>query len=322
MDKPKIMILGGSGFIGSRLTDRLLKAGYEVGIGDIEKSTKFPELHVFCDVRERDQVLDTCKGYDIIYNLAAEHDDDVFPRERYYQTNVDGAEVVCGAASQLGIRRIVFTSTVAVYGLPEKETDEDDKPAPFNDYGRSKLQAEAVYNAWADEDPERSLVTARLTVVFGPENYRNFYLFLKQIASGSFLMIGDGRNHKSIAYVENVAAFLEYVLKYGPGRHLFNYVDKPDMEMNETIRLVCELTGSKPMLGVRIPYFVGYVAGLGCDAVAALTRRRFPISAVRIKKFCGNSWFAAQRIRDEGFEAPFALEEGLRKTIAHEFPSN
>jgi nucleoside-diphosphate-sugar epimerase len=80
-----------------------------------------------------------------------------------------------------------------------------------------------VYKAWQEKDPEnRKLVIVRLTVVFGEQNRGNVYNLFRQIASGKFMMIGDGTNRKSMAYVENVAAFLEYSLGFENGVHIYN----------------------------------------------------------------------------------------------------
>ena len=207
-----VLVLGGSGFIGSRLVSRLLQEKYSVRIGDLIKSCNFPELSVFCDVRTDAKLPEVVRGTKTIINLAAEHRDDVRPLTRYYETNVQGAHHVCRAASDHGVSRIIFTSSVAVYGFHPEPVDEDGQFAPFNPYGETKLQAEQVYKAWADEDSSRSLVIVRPTVVFGEGNRGNVYNLLHQIAVGRFFMVGSGMNFKSMAYVENVADFLAYSL--------------------------------------------------------------------------------------------------------------
>jgi nucleoside-diphosphate-sugar epimerase len=69
---------------------------------------------------------------------------------------------------------IIFTSTVAVYGFAKIGTEESGKIAPFNDYGRTKYEAEEVFKAWQAEAPEeRTLVIIRPTVVFGEQNRGN-----------------------------------------------------------------------------------------------------------------------------------------------------
>ncbi|MBZ0253343.1 MAG: NAD-dependent epimerase/dehydratase family protein, partial [Candidatus Methylomirabilis sp.] len=255
-----------------------------------------------------------------VYNLAAEHRDDVRPESLYEEVNVGGARSLCAVADAAGIDRIVFTSSVAVYGLPERETDETAAPDPFNEYGRTKLAAERVFQAWRAARPEtRSLTIIRPTVVFGEGNRGNVYNLLRQIASGLFVMVGDGRNRKSMAYVENMAAFLEFVLDAEAGERVVNYADKPDLDMNALVALAREAFGRRPAPALRLPYGLAYALGRSLDAVAAATGRSFPVSAVRVKKFCASTAFSARRAAELGFKPAVSLEEGLRRTIASEF---
>ncbi len=157
----------------------------------------------------------TLKSGDVIISLAAEHRDDVTPKSLYYDVNVTGAENVCKVAEEKRINKIIFTSSVAVYGFALIGTDETGALNPFNEYGRTKMLAEEVYKKWQEkEHDKRTLVIIRPTVVFGEGNRGNVYNLLKQIASGRFVMVGNGKNVKSLAYVENVAAFIEYSLKF------------------------------------------------------------------------------------------------------------
>lgn len=186
------------------------------------------------------------------------------PVSLYYQVNVDGAKNLCRAADSLDIKNIIFTSSVAVYGFVEEDTDENGKFSPFNHYGKSKLEAEKVYDAWFNASSEAKLVTIRPTVVFGIGNRGNVYNLFKQIASGKFLMIGRGENEKSMAYVENIAAFLAKSISFPTGYHLVNYVDKPDFTMNELSTVIYTCLGKKNKV-VKIPYFIGICAGYFFD---------------------------------------------------------
>lgn len=314
-----IAVIGGSGFIGEHLVARLLAAGHEVRIPDKSPSPSHPSLWRECDVRDLDALVEACRGCSWIYNLAAEHRDDVRPVSLYDEVNVQGARNTVAAAEALGIERLVFVSSVAIYGFQQGEPDESCEPAPFNDYGRTKLEAERVFDAWQAADPQRSLTIVRPTVVFGEGNRGNVYNLLRQIALGPFVMIGNGRNHKSMAYVENVAGFLEFALRAGAGRHVYNYVDKPDYDMNALVRTVRTALGRKEGVGLRLPFGPTHFAAHAFDALAALTGRSLPISRIRIQKFCSASRFSSERMRATGFEPPVPLEEALGRTIASEF---
>jgi GlcNAc-P-P-Und epimerase len=314
-----VTVIGGSGFIGTELVRRLLDAGHEVRIADKKKSVAYPELWSQADVREPVSLRKALDGSDVIYNLAAEHKDNVRPRSLYEEVNVTGARNVCRAAEELHGKKIVFTSSVAVYGFAAPNTDETGVLRPFNDYGRTKMLAEEVYKEWQAREPARSLVIVRPTVVFGPRNRGNVYNLLNQMASGRFMMVGTGKNFKSMAFVGNVASFLLAASDFGPGLHVFNYIDKPDMSMQDLVMLVKRCLGRPERLGIRVPFALGYVGGMLADSLGRLLKREFPISAIRVKKFCATTQFDSSRIAATGFRAPTSLREGLERTIAYEF---
>lgn len=313
-----ITVIGGSGFIGTRLCKRLIYNQFKFQIVDKNIGITFPELTSKADVRVFKELHDKVNGK-VIVNLAAEHRDDVTPKSLYDEVNVDGARRVCEVADKKGIQKIIFTSSVAVYGFAPIGTDESGQINFFNDYGRTKYEAELVYKKWQSKDPKnRSLVIIRPTVVFGEQNRGNVYNLLKQIASGKFVMIGNGQNRKSMAYVENVAAFLEFSLDFGPGVHIYNYVDKPDFDMNTLVINVNKALGKEQTIGLRLPYLIGYAAGKAFDLVAWISNRKFPISSIRVKKFCSDTAFGTS-LEKTGFKRPCTLEEGIDKTIKYEF---
>lgn len=311
-------VVGGSGFIGTRFCRRLAAHGRSFAIIDKQESAEFPTLTRLADVRSVAAVRECVSQRAALVNLAAEHRDDVRPLSLYEDVNVTGARNLCQVAREKNVTTIVFTSSVAVYGFAPVGTDEKGKVAPFNDYGRTKFDAEEIFRSWQSEAPaERSLVIVRPTVVFGEDNRGNVFNLLQQIASGRFVMVGTGENRKSMAYVENVAAFLEHALELTPGIHLYNFVDKPDFTMNDLVALVRKALG-KSGRNIRLPYALGYWIGVVFDVVAKLTDRKFPVSAIRVKKFCTNSVFESA-VATTGFRPPIPLSTALEQTIHYEF---
>lgn len=313
-----VAILGGSGFIGTRLASLLRDMRQELRIGDIRPSEAFPDVSTECDVCRADSVMRFVHDAGAIVNLAAEHRDDVRPLSLYHRVNVEGAVNVCEAARAAGIQRIVFTSSVAVYGFQAHPVAEEGPFAPFNEYGKTKFEAERIYREWAAEDPSRTLVLIRPAVVFGEGNRGNVYNLLHQIASGRFLMVGSGNNVKSMAYVGNVAAFLVHVLALNRGVHTFNYVDGPDMSTRDLVAHIRRCLG-KAKDAPRIPKALAMSGGHVLDVVARLSGRTFPISAIRVRKFCESTQFRAERAQQIGFAPPSTLSEGLARTIQYEF---
>jgi GlcNAc-P-P-Und epimerase len=313
-----VLLAGGSGFIGTRLAQVLIERGVPVRIGDVRPSEKYPSLWTACDVTQPASLEKAVAGSAAIINLAAEHRDDVRPLSRYHEVNVEGAAHVCVAARDAGVKKIIFTSSVAVYGFQPHPVDESGPFTPFNAYGKTKLEAEGVYRAWAAEDAARTLVIVRPTVVFGEGNRGNVYNLLRQIESGKFLMVGEGRNIKSMAYVGNVASFLAHALTMGPGEHILNYVDGPDMNTRDLVAYVRRRLGKKGS-PLHMPMSVAMAGGHVLDVVARLSGRTFPISAIRVRKFCESTQFCADRIGPTGFLPPYTLAEGLARTLESEF---
>ena len=218
-----------------------------------------------------------------------------------------------------GVKNLIFTSSVAIYGLNKNNPNENHEPDPFNHYGKSKFKAEQAIKKWYNNDPSSKSVTIiRPTVIFGERNRGNVFNLLKQISSGKFMIIGEGVNKKSMAYVGNIVAFIKYILhNSNTGYHVFNYSDKPDYSMKELVSII-ENKMNISISKLKIPYWIGMLAGYGFDLAVLITRKNLSISSVRIKKFCATTQFDASNAHSI-FSAPFSLEEGLDKTLEYDF---
>lgn len=314
-----INIVGGSGFIGTRLCHRLNMTKKSFMIIDKAPSRSFPKKTLLGDVRFLNELREKISYKSILVNLAAEHRDDVRPTTLYDEVNVKGARNICVVAREKKINTIIFTSSVAVYGFAPVGTSELGEINPFNDYGRTKYEAENIYKAWQAEDPsQRTLVVIRPTVVFGEKNRGNVYNLLKQIASNRFVMVGRGDNIKSMAYVENLAAFLEYSMEFKPGVHTYNFVDEPNFTTGKLVSHVKGILGMSDRIRFKVPFILGFVIGKGFDFLSALSGKKFTISSIRIKKFCSNSVYSTN-IGQTGYMPEVSLECGIEKTVRYEF---
>lgn len=318
----KVTFIGGSGFVGTRLIELLKEdsTNYsKIKNIDLLQSHFHPEVTEIGDVREQACMNEKLQDTDCVVLLAAQHRDDVHPTSLYYETNVGGMEKTLKAMEKNGVKRIVFYSSVAVYGLNKKNPNEEHPADPFNHYGKSKWQAEVVLQEWYKTHPDWNINIIRPTVIFGERNRGNVYNLLKQIASGKFLMVGNGNNKKSMAYVGNIVAFTKFLMENKTtGYNVYNYIDKPDFNMNELVGHVSKVL-NKHIPTTHFPYWLGMLGGYGFDLLAKITGKKLTVSSVRVKKFCATTEFDATKVKETGFKAPYTLGEGLARTLEFEF---
>jgi nucleoside-diphosphate-sugar epimerase len=311
-----VLVIGGSGFVGSFLLKRI--ENKTVRNLDKNASPFYNDITTIGDIRHENTIVIPENTTSVVL-LAAEHRDDVSPTSLYYDVNVQGTKNVLKAMDKSGVKNLIFTSSVAIYGLNKENPDENHPEDPFNHYGKSKWEAELVIKEWYENDPTNKSVTIlRPTVIFGERNRGNVYNLLKQISSGKFMMIGKGENKKSMAYVGNIVALIKNRLEKNViGYNVFNYADKPDFSMTELTQLIEKKINIK-LPKQRIPFWIGMLVGYGFDLISLLSRKNLSVSSVRIKKFCATTQFDASKVHNI-FKAPYSLREGLDKTLEHEF---
>lgn len=316
----KIGIIGGSGFVGTKLIASLQEEQDVSSINiDKQQSARYADITHIADVLDKEALTSLLADVDVVVLLAAEHRDDVTPASLYYDVNVQGMRNTLEAMDANGIKNIVFTSSVAVYGLDKDNPNENTPVDPFNHYGKSKWQAEQVLQEWYKSHTDWQIRIVRPTVIFGEDNRGNVFNLLNQIATGKFMMIGKGDNQKSMSYIRNIVAFLVFLIHDQKGGYeVYNYVDKPDFTTNDLVYHTGEIL-NKPIPTVRIPFWLGLMGGYGFDVLAFVSRKKLNISSVRVKKFCAVTQFDSTKAMSSGFVPPYTMEQGLRRMLEAEF---
>lgn len=314
----KIYITGNLGFIGTHLSEYLIEKGHTL-FGLDKKQPKSHEKYkcIQGNILDANLLKESINDeIDLVIHLAAEHKDNVQPKSLYYDVNVKGTQNLVDACEINNVKKIIFTSSVAVYGLDLVDSHENSTLKPFNDYGKSKLQAEKVLTEWYKKEKNRSLSIIRPTVVFGERNRGNVYNLMKQVAEKKFIMIGKGGNKKSIAYVGNLVNFISSSIK-DTGYSVTNYADKPDLTMRQLIDLINNILGNKENRW-SIPYWFGISAGYIFDLLSFIFRREFSISSIRIKKFCANSIINTDKLSQNNIQSVMLLQSAIERTIQYE----
>jgi nucleoside-diphosphate-sugar epimerase len=197
-------ISGGAGFLGLHLARRLLADGHQVRtldvapLDDAELERSVEELRG--DIRDGDRVQELVAGADVVVHAAA-----ALPiqasRDSIRSVNVAGTENVLQTARNAAVRRVVFISSTAVYGVPEKHPIEEDDPlVGVGWYGESKIDAEALCRVAAMET-----TIIRPKTFIGPERLGVFEILFDWIREGRRIYIlGKGHNRYQLLGVEDL----------------------------------------------------------------------------------------------------------------------
>jgi dihydroflavonol-4-reductase len=207
----KILVTGGSGFIGSRLALEVRGQGHEVVIAgqlnsDAERA-RFKELTAAGIGIEQGPLQDAAyarrvaSGCEVVIHLAAAQHEANVPDDYFFDVNVNGTRTLLEASKLAGVQRFVYGSTIGIYGESTGELlDENTPPRPMNVYGRSKLAAENVVKSAASE-----LATSivRISETYGPGDFRLLKLF-RALDRGRFVIIGSGQNRRQAIHVQDL----------------------------------------------------------------------------------------------------------------------
>lgn len=311
----KILITGGSGFISSHFHE-VIEQDKIVNFDLRKPLSNLDSTYIKGDVRSYEDLDTTLMEHpcDIILALAAEHKDFGIAREEYFKTNEHGTQMICDAATKHGINKIVFYSSVAVYGDIKEPSSERSPENPNLPYGASKLAGEKVLHKWAKEDANRSVLIVRPTVVYGERNVANMFRLIHQIKKGRYFHIGKGDNIKSIAYVKNLVDATLYLMnKMSSGVQTFNYADEPQLTSRSIGACISTSLGRKDP--ITLPYWLVYSMGIPFDLLIKISGKDLPISTNRVAKFCTQTYHTATKVREAGFVPRFDNREGLKRMV-------
>ena len=224
----RAIVTGGAGFIGSHLTERLLREGHQVLVVDNCSTGREGNLaHLFtsdrlqlvhCDVTNFQALKPLFKGVDWVFHLAALAD--IVPSiqnpDNYHRSNVDGTVAVLEAARHARVKRFIYAASSSCYGIPRQFPTSETAPIqPMYPYALTKWIGEEYVKHW-NKVYHLPCLSLRLFNVYGPRSRTSgaygavFGVFLAQKLAGKpFTVVGDGTQTRDFTYVSDVAeAFL------------------------------------------------------------------------------------------------------------------
>jgi NAD dependent epimerase/dehydratase len=305
----KVLVTGADGFIGSHLTEALLKDGYQVRAlaqynsfnywGWLEDIKPSSNLEIVCgDVRDPNYCREISKGIDGIFHLAAliAIPYSYIAPESFIETNVKGTLNICQAAKDNGVKRILVTSTSEVYGTAKYVPIDEKHPLqPQSPYSASKIGADAIamsfYNTF-----QLPLTIVRPFNTYGPRQSARAVIptIITQIASGNKeIKIGDTTPTRDFNYVKDIC-------------NGFILLAECDKAIGETVNI-----GSNTEISIKELFgLIKDIMQSDAKLVTDEQRLRPEYSEVfRLK--CDNA-----KIKElTGYKPQYPLREGLEKTV-------
>ncbi len=207
----KLLLTGGTGFIGSRLALEARRQQLDVIVAgqlntDAER-TRLAELETAGvtvaqgPLQDADFARRVATGCQVVIHLAAAQHEANVPDSYFRDVNVTGTRTLLEASRAAGVRRFVYGSTIGVYGSAGDGTlDESTPPSPVNIYGQTKLEAEEVVKSFSDS---LAVSIVRISETYGPGDFRLLKLF-RAVDRKRFFMIGNGLNRRQVIHVNDL----------------------------------------------------------------------------------------------------------------------
>ena len=258
MEKKIALITGGTGFIGTYLSKKLLLKGWKVNIVDLKKS-RDPIMNKKCNFYKSDLTKigsnHKCfKKVSVIFHLAAIPSISRKNKKKFLENNLGGTKNLILCAKKNKITKIIYTSSSTVYGVPKKfPLNEKDAGSTIGFYGKSKWLAEK--ELLSSISSKLNVCILRPRVVIGPGRLGIFQVFFKRILQNkNIYLIGNGSNYFQFT---NVDDFVDATIKAANSKKslIFNIGSNDKITTYELIKLLIKKAGSKSKI-VKTPAFL------------------------------------------------------------------
>jgi nucleoside-diphosphate-sugar epimerase len=318
----RILVTGGTGFIGSHLCERLAREGYAVR-ALVRNRTRSADLLdwgvevAMGDLRDPKSLEQAMDGIDVVYHLAALFHPENVTRKQFWETNVQGTRNMLDAALKTGIRRFIHCSSTGVHVNTQNPPVNEETPySPItgDHYQASKIQAEQVVLEYMARGRVPTVIF-RTTGVYGPRDLKFLKLF-KAIKNRRFVMVGSGEVLYHMIYIDDL---IDGILLCGTRENALGrayiLVSEEAMTLNQHVRLIAGVLGVSPPR-LRLPFTPVYLAGLLCELICKPFGINPPLYRRRVNFFRTTRRFDMSKAKRElGFRPKVDLKTGIGLTI-------
>jgi nucleoside-diphosphate-sugar epimerase len=238
------LVTGGSGFFGHLLVERLIARGDSVRSFDLTPADdEFPGVDVHLgDIRDAAAVRRACEGIDMVYHNVAQQPLSKNP-ELMRTVNLDGTRNLLQAAMDGGVRKVIFTSSTAVFGIPaELPIRRSTKPTPVEPYGRTKVAAERLCHDYIERGLDITVIRPR--TILGHGRLGIFQMLFEWIREGRNVpVMGTGDNRFQFVHALDLAE-ASILAAQRPGPQVYNIGTDRFGTMREVLEALCRHAGT------------------------------------------------------------------------------
>jgi len=317
----KILVTGGSGFIGSHLVEALVKEDCDVRClvrktSDVGYLEKLDAEIVYGDITDKNSLTAAIKGIDVVYHSAGILGQWGIPDKAYWEIHVKGTEHILQMSLEEGIKKFIHCSSCGVIGpIKDVPADELCPYNPSNIYETTKAQAEKlVIDAY--HKYKLPVTVIRPEFVYGPRDMHVLRLF-EAIEKGRFVRIGGGASYIHPTFISDLIHGLLLVVGRNEVRsagEIYHITGERYVTVDKLLSLICGALGrQRPM--IRVPYRLGWTAAILLECLGRAIRVKPPLTVSAVKFFNedrGFTWAKAES--DLGYHPTVTLNEGIERT--------
>ncbi len=329
----KVLVTGAAGFVGNHLVEMLVERGDEVRAlvqpnQDTDSLRTLPGIEViYGDLTDAPSLKRAVQGMQRVYHIAAKTGP-WGPEKVYQAINVQGLADLIDASMEAGVRRIVHTSSITVYGhhLRGLVTENHPYHAENNPYSRTKIAGEKLIFRLVKERGA-PVVIVRPGWIYGPRDRASFGRFVDFVASGKGRLLGDGSNIVPVVYVRDVAQGL---IKAGDASNeavgrAYNIVDDRRVTQSEYLNTIADAL-EVPHVSRKLPFSALYFAGWSAEAIWRVGARLAPalgfqqtpppLMTYGVTLLGGDQRFSIDRARRElGYAPEVDVQRGVAEGV-------